>query len=279
MERGPLRNDRAFLPYGIGIRMQRALVAQPAVRRLFARELDALRRWQAELGMPHDEQTRRISLLANTWLWWRQRSLVDPDVFARWVIVSGAGWPLVERASSPHGVVLVVPHVGTSIVPLEQVLRLRGRETARVVTDRSLPRTGDRATWEAQQTPARAAQLWQARQVLQRGGVVLIAGDGLGGQRTVDVPFWGRRWPFQVGAAALAVEAGALFVPVWVTFDAASRVQMEVAAPLVAHAAAEEERIAELTRQYGQLYAARWPEFYASARWQYLTYALELPAA
>jgi lauroyl/myristoyl acyltransferase len=95
----------------------------------------------------------------------------------------------------------------------------------------------------------------------------------------VDVPFWGRRWPFQVGAAALAVEAGALFVPVWVTFDAASRVHMEVAAPLVAHAAAEEERIAELTRQYGQLYAARWPEFYASARWQYLTYALELPAA
>ena len=272
-----MRAGRIFLPYGIGVRLQRALVAQSAVQRLFGRELDALRRWQVELGAPHDEQTRRISLLANTWLEWRNLALTKPGALERWVIMGGEGWRLIEQPDLSCGIVIVLPHVGRMIAPLQQITQWHRRETAKVTNDPTIKFTGDKAIRAVRQTQSRTAQLWQAQQVLRRNGVVFIAGDGLQGNQSVAVPFRGRRHPFQIGAAELSIETDALFIPAFVTFDATGRVQVEVTAPLTARAGSPEEQIIELTEQYGALYAARWPQFYASVRWHHLVYNLRLP--
>lgn len=277
MNVGPVRAGRAFLPYEVGVRLQRALTVQPTIQRLFDQELDTLRRWQAELGVPHDAQSCRISLLANTWLDWRKCALTKPGVLERWVTMEGEGWHLFEQPDPSRGIVIVLPHVGRMISPLQQMIQLHGRETAKVTNDLAIKFTKDKATSAVRQTQSRTAQLWHAQQVLRRKGVVFIAGDGLQGNQSVAVPFWGRQRPFQIGAAELSIETGALFMPAFVTFDARGRVQVEVMAPLTAQAESKEEQISELTEQYGALYAARWPQFYASIRWHLLAYTLNLP--
>jgi amino acid adenylation domain-containing protein len=274
---GPLWRGHA-LPYGLGVRQQRALVAQPWFQqRFYARQLEIVRHWQVELGVPQDEQALIISLLANTWLEWRSLALTQPGALERWVTMGGESWRLFEQPDPSCGIVIVVPHVGRIVAPLQQIIQLRGRETAKATNDQAITRMADSTTWSAQQTQSRAAQLWQAQQVLRRNGVVFIAGDGRQGNQSVDVPFRGRRRPFQIGAAELAVKTGALFMPAFVTFDAIGRVQVEVTAPLTAQAASKEEQIIELTEQYGALYAARWPQFYASVRWHLSAYHLNLP--
>lgn len=276
---GPFWRGHA-LPYGLGVRLQRALVAQPWFQqRFYARQLESVRRWQIELGMPQDDQALIISLLANTWLEWRNRALTKPGVLERWVTMGGESGRLFEQPDSPCGIVTVVPHVGRIIAPLQRMIQLHGRETARVTNDPTIKFTRDKAAWSLQQTQSRTAQLWQAQQVLRRKGVVFIAGDGRQGNQTVDVSFRGRQRPFQIGAAELSIETDALFIPAFITFDATGRVQVEVTAPLTAQPGAKEQQIIELTRQYGALYAARWPQFYASVRWHLSAYHLNLPVA
>ena len=276
MQTGPLWHNRA-LPYGLGVRMQRALVAQPWFQqRFYARQLEIVRRWQVELGAPQDEQALTISLLANTWLEWRNLALTKPGALERWVTMGSESWRLFEQRDPPCGIVIVLPHVGRMIAPLQQMIQLHGRETAKVTNDLAI-NTRDKAAWAVRQTQSRTAQLWQAQQVLRRNGVVFIAGDGLQGDRSVDVPFWGRQRPFQIGAAELSIETGALFIPAFVTFDATGRVQVEVTVPLTAQAGSKEEQMIELTKQYGALYAARWPQFYTSVRWHLSTYHSNLP--
>jgi lauroyl/myristoyl acyltransferase len=116
--------------------------------------------------------------------------------------------------------------------------------------------------------------IWEAQQVLLRGGVVLIAADGLNGRQAVDVEFWGSRRPFQLGAAELAVTTGAAFVPVYSRLDAEGRVQVEIASELTAEGATPQERIVKLTCRYGEAYASRWPQFFASMIWKHLEYNL-----
>jgi hypothetical protein len=277
MANGPVGGEHV-MPYGIGIRLQRALVTQHWLQqRLYAQQLEMVRKWQTELGVPYIKRILTVNMLANTWLEWRSPALIKHGVLDRWVTVSGEGWRLFEQPDLSCGMVIAVPHAVRIITLLQHVVQLRGWETAKVVNDLMIKRTGDTATWSLQQTQSRTAQLWCAQQVLRRNGVVFIAADGLQGKQSVDVSFWGRQRPFQIGAAELAVETCALFIPAFVTINAIGRVQVEITTPLTAQASSKEEKIIELTEKHGALYAARWPQFYASMRWHHLAYNFNLP--
>lgn len=62
-------------------------------------------------------------------------------------------------------------------------------------------------------------------------------------------------------------------------FDAWGHVNMDFVAPLIPQATTPQDQIRELTERYGLDYAARWSQFYASVRWLYLAYNLNLPHA
>ena len=105
----------------------------------------------------------------------------------------------------------------------------------------------------------------------------MVPADGAAGSQTVDVSFWGRQRPFRIGAAELAVTTGAVFVPVYIHFNAQGHIDVKIAAPLIPQAVTPQAQIRELTERYGADYTARWPQFYASMRWNHLAYNLNLP--
>jgi hypothetical protein len=170
-----------------------------------------------------------------------------------------------------------VPHTGWIMFALEYFARMSGRPTSCVFIDLSIENSGDSNRWEAQQVKSRSSQLWQAQNVLQRGGVVLIAGDGIQGNQWVDVNLCGRRRSFQTGAAWLAVMNDAQYVPVFATFTLDGVLDIEISSPLSSKSLSDEGRIVELTREYGRLYAQRWPVIFPSVSWTHLEYNFNLP--
>jgi acyl-coenzyme A synthetase/AMP-(fatty) acid ligase/aryl carrier-like protein len=272
MAQGPVWGEHV-MPYGIGIRLQRALVTQPWLQqRLYARQLEMVHKWRTELGVPYNKRVFTVNLLANTWLEWRNPALIKLGVLDRWVTMSGEGWRLFEQPDLSCGIVIALPHAGRTITLLQHVFQLRGWETAKVIDDLMI-----NTSTSLQRTQSRTAQLWHAQQVLRRNGVAFIAADGLQGKQSVDVSFWGWRRPFQIGAAELAVETHALFIPAFDTINDIGHVQVEITPQLTAQAGSKDDKIIELTEKYGALYAARWPQFYDSMRWHHLAYNFNLP--
>jgi amino acid adenylation domain-containing protein len=271
---GPVWRGHA-LPYGAGIRLQRAMLAVPAIKRHFSARLPLLREWAGRLGIAAGmEELGTTALLANTWKVWRSQALSCPDAVGRWLHINDPHGYLRGAPGSSAGVVLAVPHTGGLGLCLLKVCQRYGRETASVVNAPWLGEDDGSDDWMQRQTKARSRMIWEAQQVLLRGGVVLIAADGLNGRQAVDVEFWGSRRPFQLGAAELAVTTGAAFVPVYSRLDAEGRVQVEIASELTAEGATPQERIVKLTCRYGEAYASRWPQFFASMIWKHLEYNL-----
>ncbi|MDX9952961.1 MAG: AMP-binding protein [Anaerolineae bacterium] len=265
IEIGPLWHGHG-LPYGVGVRLQRWLIAQPLVRRRYARQLALVERWSAELGLEDAGREHAIiSWLANTWLEWRRVALSRAANPSDWVTVNDPHQILSGNSPASAGVVLAVSHTGRiGLLPLE-ICRRNGRETGSVVGG---ARVGPQL---------RSELLLKAERILRGGGAVMVAADGYQGQQAVDVPFWGRRRPFQIGAAELAVTTGSALVPVYITFDAQGRITFEVTAPLETQALTTRDRIRELTELYGADYAAHWPQGYVSMRWHHLAHNLNLP--
>ncbi|WP_129677446.1 AMP-binding protein [Candidatus Chloroploca sp. Khr17] len=257
---------RHALPYGLGVRLQRLLVAQPFVRQCYARQLALVERWSEELGIDGDSEERlTISLLANTWVEWRKRALSHPGNSGAWYNVNDPYHVLADSLTSSAGIVLAVPHVGRLGTELLELWRLSGRETSMVVGGAQVG------------TKRRSEMLLHALRILRWRGVVMVAADGLQGNQSVDVPFWGRCRPFQIGAAELAVTTGAAFVPVYFRFEPTGRIEVEIAAPIIPQMTTPQTQIRELTERYGTDYAARWPQFFASMRWHHLAYNLDRP--
>jgi amino acid adenylation domain-containing protein len=266
------------LPYGLGVGLHRLLVAQPAIRRHYASQLALVRQWMDLLGDDADAAvTSTASLLANTWQIWTARALEQPEALGRWLMVDDPGGLLSGAPGLSAGTVITLPHVGRLVDPLRRLCERHGRDTGAVTALLGQRIAGGAQDWKKYQDAARTEMLWQARQVLRRGGVVFVPADGLRGGQTVEVPFWGRRRRFRIGAAELAVTAGAALAPAYARFDAQGRVWVEVLTPFGVPSAPPHEQIIALTRRYAEDYAAHWPRFYASMQWHHLGVNLELP--
>ncbi|MCB2216853.1 AMP-binding protein [Desulfofustis glycolicus] len=272
---GPVWGKRV-LPFPVGTVLQRVLVSQLWLHRsLFSGQLNMVLKWQEEIGVHQKKQALKRSLVANLWSPWRSRALMTEPAFRRWVTIAGEGKNLLDSPDRSGGVLLVVSHAGWMIPPFHQYLERRGIKTASVVNDQAID--GEVDDFPVRQMISRTEQLQRAERVLQQNGAVFIAGDGLQGRRSVDIPFFGRWRPFQTGPAWLAVTSSAHFVPVFVRYDEIRNVQIEIAKPLTAPPGSEQEQVEALSRAYGRLYVERWRQNYTSIRWHHLKFNYELP--
>ncbi len=262
---GPYAGGRA-LPYGLGVRLQRAAFASEAVRRRwFSDPLALVARWHARLAPDEPlEATARRSLLANTWVEWRARALARPAAFERWVDVVG-GPHLEEALAVPgRGVVLAVAHTGIRHARLLRVLPvLAGRAIAPI--HRPSRRADERERPE--RIAQRTLQLRRASAALEAGGVVVIGGDGVHGTAGLDVPFLGGRRRFRLGPASLAVGAAAALVPLFSSISAEGRVELRFEPPVESEETDADARIDDLTRRLAARFEADWPGLLGSLRW------------
>lgn len=260
IHQGPLIRGCALLPYGLGVHLQRAWLADQIVqRRFFAKEVALLRRWGERIGISPAPDIILQSLLANTWRGWRNHTLTAPLGASPWVTVRGDA-ALWQAQAQPRGLIYLVMHS-----PLAHLF-YRGLIAGGVKVLTLYGHTGEFELREYD----RSAQVYQAYQALLRSEAVVIAGDGGKGRQHVVVPFFGGQRPFLQGGAELAVQTGAALVPVFCTLATSGRVNIEVCPPLARTGGAAQAQIERLTRAYADLVVARWPNVYASLEWDNL---------
>ncbi|NLE46192.1 MAG: AMP-binding protein, partial [Chloroflexi bacterium] len=191
---GPV-NRAVLVPYPIGVRLQRAVLLQARTRsRLFDPQIELLSQWfDSVQPTVSPECIVELSLIANTWVTWREQALRRPDSLARWTRIVG-GERLAALLDSARGAVLVVQHTPQMWLVRELV---RERKST-IVRFRGYGHS------DAKRELLFAHQLIEAQRVVERGGVAVFAGDGFGGRRGVHMPFFGHSRLFRSGAAELA---------------------------------------------------------------------------
>jgi lauroyl/myristoyl acyltransferase len=226
-----------------------------------------MRTWHGILKSPELLQDIILrSLMANTWLAWRLRALQSPDTFADWVTV-GEGEVLDALTRERNrGVVLVVAHTPFNHL-LQGLPLLREREFTTI--RQPVPRTpaekadGNHPSLVLQRT----LQVQRAMAVLQRRGVVQVAGDGGKGAAGVDVSFHGRQRRFRTGAAELAEATNSVLVPVFTFMNVDGSIRLDFREPLQSNESSTRKRSLDLTHQFASALAGEWPKLYASVRW------------
>lgn len=253
-QRGPLVRGYA-LPYSVGVKLQPLWIRLPAVRALLWNESAIFREWQAwlEIADP-DHHKLHLSLLANTWKSWRNAQLKRPDVFSKWIDVTGSEW-LEPALVAGRPLVLMTAHTAL---------------TRRIFQAMLLQKINRPFTWlgRSRGDPvARIDALSQAKTTLRQGGVVMVASDGVVGRTGVELPFLGHRWRFRSGAAALAQEAEATILPVFTTLEAGGRVKITIHPPLTSIVATGPAWINAVMSHYAARLASLWCENLSTIPW------------
>lgn len=275
------------LPYAVGAPMLEWLCRQTGMmQKLFIKRVKLLDELLgAAKSLVSREEAFEQHMRTHLWMHWRVAALAQcaRAEFARWVPMHGLD--AFQRAlQQGRGVVLPLSHLGPYLFFM-LVLRQLGIEDFLIVG--AQPPYGpvldlfgfgnlkERHHFSVtHRDRRRASQLLTAQHVLQRGGVVLITGDGYQGKLPFLLPFCGRQRSFGVGFAELAAQTGAAVVPLFHRVAQGGRLAVAFLEPLSASAETHQEKVAQWVRQYVALLEQRWLQDPGSVRFYQLEWFL-----
>ena len=231
----------ALLPFGAGMALRSALARSALVRRgLRHGDLARLAALRAELGHAglRDDAERRHLLASPSgpWLRWTMAAVERRPLseLAPWFQIDGLERLASARAAG-HGVLLTNAHRGAGL--LVPALLARRGVTLSAVQSPGLARAlepEDASRLELIEIDERdpGAARRAAERALQAGAVVHFAPDGFLGKGGVEVAFLGRRRTLRAGFAALALDTGAIVLPIDAPLDATGRATLCIDEPL-----------------------------------------------
>jgi len=288
---GPVFGKIAF-PYATGMKMLAWLSGRRFTQAMFSYRLRPVRQGLPLIlgagGMDMAGVIRQ-SLTSNVWNVWRVIALsrLGPGQFDRWVTVTGASF-LEEACREGRGVVLVSSHAHVRrIVPW--ILHRAGHDEWGAVSyirdDGSFEGMGLRDAVQ-NSLPRRmlpegsyfSIQLYKAKQVLGRGGIIFVAADApVGSSPGIRLPFLGRHLDFRKGFAELALSAAAPVIPVRASIDTTGHVTVRFLPRMKVAGASHEEQVESLVRQYVDGLSKEWIEEFGNINWVYLRMFLARP--
>lgn len=279
----------SLVPYRVGVwiirQMSRSWLLQ---RTLFRRPVQRLERFVDVVAQPLDQNhavQRHLTGKAFKWLYiWRltMAGRADWSSLRQWFPITGL--EQLERACAiGRGVILVNSHFGGGrFVPLVLARRME-LELISLEAANKFERLGVKLPDSVRVIPLRdsflARVVLQAEKALKQGKVVHLAADGRRGNSGFVLPFHGRHQHFAAGFAELAVNTGAVVLPVFAPFDEEGRVNIELLEPLDggSESMARSERVESLVRQYARLLELRWSQDPGNVRQRIAGKFLTLP--
>ena len=263
-----LKNFLSLAPYGLGADVLSLATRNPLVQALFRAHRQRLTAFLRENGLKLNERQVFARFLTTNWLTsWRLSALArcSDKGFARWVSLEGyetfkqlreQGRPVLLCNSHYGGgkiILLALMRQGHTIHSLD---RQDSFSFANIRTHGELVsiNLGDR------QSNFMLKQVFRARKVLQEGGILHIAGDGVRGLSGRAIPFLARERTFPASVAEFALATTAAVVPTFGKLDTNGRIRLELLPPLEMPDAQlpHEERIMHIIQQYGNLLQAHW---------------------
>jgi acyl-CoA synthetase (AMP-forming)/AMP-acid ligase II/lauroyl/myristoyl acyltransferase/acyl carrier protein len=278
-----------LVPYSLGDGLARRLGASRLVQRLFfAERIRRLKRTLASMGHPAPSPALVAQTVsANLLYLWRVASLNRESEFARGVRVTGREH--IERARAQgRGVIVLHSHFGLQHLGTVPILDMDPDEamiiggSARTLRVAGLGKLNRQSMLSINDETVNdisslSFQLAKGKRLLERAGILFIAGDGFFGLRKLDFPFLGRSRPFGAGFAEVALTAGADVIPVFSTLAPNGDVEIVFHPPLTPSGANREEQVRSLVEEYVTLLEAQWRTSVPNIRWSQMRKYLALP--
>lgn len=263
-----LKKILSLAPYGLGANVLALATRNPLVQALFRSHRRKLMAFLRENALTVDLREVFARYLTTNWLTsWRLAALgrCSDETFARWVDLEGyeifkqlrdQGRPVLLCNSHYGGgkiILLALMREGHTIHSLDRQdifsfsnIRARGKLVSINLGDRK--------------SNFMLKQVFRARKVLQEGGILHIAADGVRGLSGREIPFLKRQRAFPASVAELALASDAAIVPTFGMLDANGRIKLELLPPLempdpqLPH----EKRIMRIIEQYSSLLQTHW---------------------
>lgn len=282
---GPHLGTLPLMPYRIGSHILHWLVSRKTIQKLFYSSQIALLMEVAH-NVPHEEPFSRLKiqfLQTISWQMWREICLHRPEDFKKHV--SHIGLENVQQGlEEGKGLILACPHSTLKSlirhIPIfaDIELLIIGNFGNEQLLNYGLDDIGHHQQSRAGEYNPRVrfAQLRRAREILDRGGLVLIFPDAYIGEGGIEVNFHGRTRPIRPGMVELARQTGAALVPTFYRMASDGRVEFEFEDNMMAGAKSDKP-VSEILEKYADILSEKWK----SDLGQYETYALlkylELP--
>lgn len=265
---GGLNRLLALVPYGLGAPVLAMATRNPLVRALFRRHRRRLSAFLRENGLTVDERQVFARYLTTNWLTsWRLSALArcSDDVFARWVSLEGyEAFRQLREQGRP--VLLCNSHYGGGKIILLALMR-RGHNIHSLDRQDVFSFSNIRARGELisinlgdRQSNFMLKQVFRARKVLQDGGILHIAGDGVRGLSGRAIAFLRRQRRFPASVAELALATDAAVVPTFGVLDTNGQIRLELLPPLKIpdRQLPHDKQIMHLIDQYRSLLQSNW---------------------
>jgi KDO2-lipid IV(A) lauroyltransferase len=193
---------------------------------------------------------------------WRGKFEANPSCLRDLIAVQGQ--ENLERAlQQKRGVILAMTHAyATHLVPPwlavtraepQLTINYRGKiGAAKINNPQAASTKGNNFS--------RATEIYEAMNCLRKNGIVGILSDGYKGEKQIVLQLYGHNRAFRLGFAELALQTGAVVLPVSVRLDLDGRVQLIYHSQLHSGEANDEhgQRVENLVRQYAGFLASEW---------------------
>ncbi len=266
--RGPFYRGLG-LPYPIGVYLQHSLLCQSMIQTKFFHQQSMLFQQclvDAGLSRPHNDQLT-LHLMANNWKAWRTQALSSPSAFAHWVTWQGAD-QLETMVKKGNGLIIVFTHQIFAVKFTQRLLLNHNIKDVPVISGKGDNPYG--LSREAQRTQSARS----AFELLQHGGAVLVAGDGLGATNAIPVAFYGRQLLIPRGFAELALLSQASVCATFLSMSTNGRITVEFV-PLPTPTSPKEAD--DVLFRYIDLLVERWPKLLPTMVWGRVKYLTSLP--
>lgn len=268
-----LISSQRLFPYRRLVKLQRFWLSKTWVQKLFFRkQVQLMQRWAGQCSSPDISTVVLQSLMANTYKAWRNAALSQPKDFHKWVNLQGIA-DLENAIDQKHGVIIVIMH------SLGLEWNMPGLNTRSSLEHSFVAGTDYHKRGRDFKKTAFAFQLIEVMKILNRGGIIYIAGDGLQGKTYRKLPVFGHMFPFRTGFAELAVRTGAIPMAAFDYLDLDGKITIEFVEMSQTTKDAKEEQVDGMVRQYAQMVAERWPRLLSSLRWWKLRQVMNMPSA
>lgn len=241
--------------YEFFLRLHKFWLSLTLVRFLYRRKISVFRQWLDLTDQTNDAASLVArNLMVNTWFVGREFLMAQQNVFDKWVRVTGEEH-LKQAAQGGRGAILVFPHTRVFFPCIRERLVSRSFQESYFLHVNNIPRKNSVITFQVSE------RLKEASEVLRRGGVVWIAGDGAAGKVRKVLTKYGRQFPFRAGAADLAVKTGAPLILVFPDLKESGIIEAEFLSPLLPGLKGTPAvRAGNLLQQYAETYISRWPQ-------------------
>lgn len=280
------------IPYSAGVKLLSWYCAQQWAHRIFFKEqVRCLLQVLTCIKSPNKEaDVIRASLQGNIFKRWIYGALahISSQKFDKWVTVTGM--PTLQSAHlKGRGIVLVLSHLSLEHLTrlilhrsgFEDILIFAARPNPDIPELLGLTQSKQIVLGLKDDDRFFIRQLSAAKKVLDRGGIVFIAGDGQHGGNGINIPFHGRLRSFKTGFAELAINSGADAIPAVVSMNPSGHINVNLLDPLNKDMPETIHRgkVEFLIGRYVNLLEKIWTEDPGNIRFSHLSCFLSLPGA